>query len=248
MRSRLLPALAVALCLVGGCADGSGRRTVGDAVSEEEATLLAGLLERNHDQGGADFVVTAPYAPGAVLTLTGEVDFRSGAGRAKAVTSTQEGETVCRVFFTRDELWFGDLPGTTPGAEPVYLHRPVALDGEAGPPLVDVLVTVLLGLSADSADTPAAFLDGDYRWQGRRSIDGRPTALYGLPDGRTVAVSSLDDLLVQFTAALPSGPGSPPLEVTTTLADHGPRSLELPAEAESAPAADHPDLAAALGL
>lgn len=243
----LLPAFGLVLALAAGCGGDGGRRGAGDAVTEAEAALLAGLLQRNHEEGGADFVVTAPYGPEAVLTLTGEVDFRAGVGRAQAVTSTEGGDDVRTVFFTRDDLWFGDVPGL-PDPGTAYLTRPVVDADEGAPPLVDVLVTILLGLSADTADEPAAFLDGGYSWEGRRSIDGRPTELFGVPGSRTVAVSSIDDVLVQFATPLPTGSGADDLEVTTTLAEHGRRSLDLPAEAQTTPAADHPELATALGL
>jgi hypothetical protein len=248
MRARimaLIPALAIALGP--GCAADGGPRDAGDAVTEDEAALLGGLLHRNLEEGGADFVVTAPYGPGAVLTLTGEVDFRSGTGRARAVTGTDDGEVVRSIFFTRDELWFGDVPGLA-DVEQTYLRRAMASADEQERPLVDVLVTVVLGLAADAGDDPAAFLDGGYTWEGRRSIDGRPTAVFGLPGDRTVAVSSVDDVLVQFTTPLPVRPGADPLEATTTLGEHGPRTLQLPDEAQTGLAAEHPELEAAIGL
>lgn len=244
----LLPALGVLVALATGCAGDGDRRETGDPVTEADATLLAGLLQRNHEEGGADFVVTAPYGPESVLTLTGEVDFRAGTGRAQAVTSTGGSEETRTVFFTREDLWFGDVPGVEAvDAGTVYLSRPIAVDGKQ-PPLVDVLVTVVLGLAAEDADDPAAFLDAGYSWQGRRSIDGRPTELFGLPGSRTVAVSSTEDVLVQFATPVPAGPGAGDLEVTTTLAEHGRRSLDLPDGEKTAPVADHPELAAALGL
>ncbi|TKJ26477.1 hypothetical protein [Blastococcus sp. CCUG 61487] len=247
MLSRVLPAAALALALLAGCADGDGRREAGSAVTEEEADLLAGLLHRNHTDGGADFVVTAPYGPGSVLTLTGEVDFREGLGRAQAVVDVEDVAHARSLFFTREDLWIGDLPDDESlPADVAYLHRPLAGADEPTRPLVDVLVTVLLGLSAEADDEPAAFLDGGYTWEGRRSIDGRPTALFGLPGDRTVAVSSTDDVLVQFTTPVPAETGD--LEVTTTLAEHGRRALDLPAETQTASAGDHPELAASLGL
>lgn len=244
-----LPALGVLLALVAGCAGDDARRNPGEAVTAADAAVLAQLLERNHERGGADFVVTAPYGPEAVLTLTGEVDFQEGTGRAQAVTSHEGVEDVRTVFFTSDELWFGDVPGVEAalaGTGAIYLTRPIATDEK--PPLVDVLVTVLLGLAADDGDDPAAFLDGGYSWQGRRSIDGRPTDLFGLPGGRTVAVSSTDDVLVQFATPLPAGAGADDVQVTATLAEHGRRTLDLPDEAQSVPAAEHLELVAALGL
>jgi len=243
-----LPALGLLLAVAAGCGGDGAQRRAGDAVTEADAALLAGLLQRNHEAGGADFVVTAPFGPEAVLTLTGEVDFRAGTGRAQAVTSTGSTEAVRTVFFTREDLWFGDVPGVAEaGSGTIYLSRPLTVEGKR-PPLVDVLVTVLLGLAAEDADDPAAFLDAGYSWQGRRSIDGRPTELFGLPGGRAVAVSSTTDVLVQFATPVPADSGADDLEVTTTLAEHGRRSLDLPDEERTVPVADHPELAAALGL
>src|SRR3954464_301177 len=93
MRPRpLLVALGLALSLVAGCSSDSALdRHPGDPVTAEEAAALAELLHRDLTHGGADFVVTAPYAGGVVLTLTGDVDFRGGVGRAEAVTSFTDG-------------------------------------------------------------------------------------------------------------------------------------------------------------
>jgi hypothetical protein len=38
------------------------------------------------------------------------------------------------------------------------------------------------------------------------------------------------------------------VDVTITLSDHGMHRIDLPAEEESAPAAEYPDVAAALGI
>src|SRR5687767_14276357 len=112
MRSRarvLLLALALALALLPACsaADEADRRP-GDPV-------------------------TAPYSDAAVLTLTGEIDFRRSIGRAQAVTSFSDGrpDDTRTMFFTAEQVWFGDVPGlaeSLAGAgvpEAAYLRRPV---------------------------------------------------------------------------------------------------------------------------
>jgi hypothetical protein len=173
-------------------------------------------------------------------------------GRAQAVTSFSDGrdEDTRTLFFTSEDIWFGDVPGLAEalagaGApDSAYLHRLVTTgDGETTPRLVDVLVELLLNLSAHTADDPQAFLDGDYTWEGQRSIDSRLTSLFGLRQGRTVAVAAADDLLTQFVTRLPDGD----FDVTVTLSDHGPRRLDVPAEEETVEAADYPGIAAGLG-
>jgi hypothetical protein len=103
---------------------------------------------------------------------------------------------------------------------------------------------VLLNLSAPTADDPRSFVGAGYTWEGQRSIDSRLTSLFGLKDGRTVAVAASDDLLTQFVTPLAGGE----VDITVTLSDHGSRTLPGPAQAETAEAADHPDIAATFGI
>ncbi|SNS58614.1 hypothetical protein SAMN06893096_105189 [Geodermatophilus pulveris] len=244
-----LPALVAVLVLLAGCG-GAEERVEGAPVTDEEAGLLARLLADNRERGGADVVVTAPYGQDTVLTLTGEVDLAGGVGRAQAVTTHGDGrpDDTRTLFFTADELWFGDVPGL-PAAleaarlpEAAYVRRPVTLGEEA--PLVDVLTRVVLNLSAEEADPAGAFREAGYTWQGDRSIDGELTGLYASASGWSVAVDRSTDLLVQYRTPLP-GEG---LEVTVTLSDHGPREITLPAEGESVDGDEHPDVAEAVGL
>jgi hypothetical protein len=254
MRSRaraLLLALGLALSLLPACTSADeGDRRPGDPVTAAEAETLARVLHRNLERGGADFVVTAPYSDAAMLTLTGEVDFRRSVGRAQAVTSFSDGrdDDTRTLFFTDEHIWLGDVPGLpeslagagVPGA--TYLRRPVTTAEEV-PLLVDVIVEILINLSAPTDDDPQAFRDG-YTWEGQRSIDSRLTSLFGLADGRTVAVAATDDLLTQFVTPLGEGE----IEATVTLSDHGSRSLPSPAPETTADAADHQEIAALFGM
>ncbi|SNR75887.1 hypothetical protein [Blastococcus mobilis] len=254
-RARLLPlTLGLTLALLTGCTTGGhAERKAGDPVTEEEAAALAALLQRNEQRGGADFVVTAPYGEDRLLTLTGSVDFRKDVGRAQAVTSFADGrpEDTRTLFFTSEDVWVGDVAGLTDalaeGGAPqaAYLRRPVSTGTEDGTPvLVDVLIEVVLNLSAHTADDPRAFLDRDYTWQGQRSIDSRLATLFGLPDGQIVAVAAADDLLTQFVTTL----ADTEFDVTITLSEHGTRRIDLPADEETADAAQHADVAASLGI
>jgi hypothetical protein len=242
MRSaNLALALGMAATLVTGCA-ADQERAAGDPVTRAEAEVLADLLQRNHQRGGADFVLTAPYRDDVLLTLTGEVDFRHSAARAVAVTSFADDRPDQRVtlVLTAEDVWFADVPGV-----PGYLRRPVVTDDGDGPPrLLDVAVELLMNLTARIGDDPEAFLDGHHTWEGQRSIDGRLTTVFGLREGRRVAVAASDDLLAQFVTPLPQSD----VEVTVTLADHGRRRIDLPPDAETAEAAGSADVLARLGL
>ncbi|MGY1672740.1 hypothetical protein [Geodermatophilus sp. SYSU D00710] len=248
--------LATALVLLGvgltGCSGDETDRQPGDPVTAEEAEVLAGLLVRGvEEEGGADIVVTAPFGEDGRLTLTGEVDLAGGAGRARVVTSygDERPDDVRTLFFTRDQVWFGDVPGlpealAAAGLPDVpFVRRPLAAGPDAVP-LTDVLVQVVLNLGAEEADEAAAFLDGAATWEGQRSIDSRLASVYASEAGWSVAVDDTSDLLLQYEAALPG----PETEVTVTLADHGPRTIALPEEGQTLDAVAHPEVAAALGL
>jgi hypothetical protein len=255
MRPRpTLVGLGLTLSLLAGCSSDSDLdRTPGDPVTAAEAGALAELLHRDYTLGGADFVVTAPYSDGVVMTLTGEVDFRSAVGRAQAVTTFADGrdDDSRTIFFSREDVWFGDVPGlaealAADGAPGVsYVRRPVTTGSEdVQPLLLDVLLEVLLDLSSRTADDPQAFLDGTYTWEGQRSIDSRLTTLFGLHEDRTVAVAAADDVLIQFETPLAGGD----FDATVTLADHGRRDLDVPAETETVEAADHAAVAELFGV
>ena len=254
MRPRvLLPALGLAATVLAGCSSGGSDRQPGDPVTREDAGALAELLHRNVTHGGAAFVVTAPYGDDVVLTLTGEVDFRAHTGHAQAVTSFGDArpDDTRTIDFTDEDLWVSDVPGLPeaiataglPGG--AYLHRPLT-GGEEGatPPLLDALIEVLLNLSSPTADEPTSFLGAGYTWEGQRSIDSRLTSLFGLADGRAVAVAASDDLLTQYVTPLADGA----IDVTVTLSDHAPRTLPMPAPEQTVKGAEHPDLAAAFGI
>jgi hypothetical protein len=247
----LVPALTTAL--LAACTSGNAVRPVGDAVTPAEAAALGELLHRDFQQGGAGFVATAPYGPGAILTLTGDVDFRHFVGRAQAVTSFGDGrpDDTRTVFFTPTDLWVGDVPGLATAlkragaAKGAYLRRPLAgPDTAPGSPLLDVLARMVVDLSSTSADDQRYFQDGHTTWQGQRSIDGRLASMYRLEHGDTVAVATAGDLLLQYAGPLPGRA----FTVTVTLSDHGPRTVELPADDTTVAAADQPVIAAAVGV
>jgi hypothetical protein len=254
--SRLLAALlALVVLVLAGCSGGSSAadRNPGDPITDEEADTLAGLLHRDYTEGGADFTVTAPYAENTVLTLTGEIDFRQGVGSAQAVTTYGGGQPddTRTLFFSTADLWYGDVPGLTEALaaagrpDTTYLRRPISstqANGTAS--LVDVLVQLVPNLSQRADDDPRAFLERGYTWQGQRSVNGQLAAAYQTGTGATILVSAEDQLLLQYTTRLPDQS----FDVTITLDDHGPRTITLPGDADTALAADYPQIAADLGF
>lgn len=246
----LVPSLLVVAALLAGCGDDeTAQRAPGDPVSSQEAEVLGQVLQADLEEGGADFEVTAPYAEGAVLTLTGEIDFTEGTGRAQAATSYADGrpEDTRTLFFTEEDLWQGDVPGLTEALEEAglppatYVRRPIATTQAGGTAsLLDVLVQMVPKLAAPTADDPRSF--AGYTWAGSQSINGELASVFQNPTGTTIAVAADSELLVQYSTTLQDVP------VTITLADHGEREITLPADSDTVSLAEYPDLAAALGL
>jgi hypothetical protein len=248
---RLLPlVLGLVLALLAGCSGDDGApRQAGDPVTTAEATVLSKVLYADRQAGGADFEVSAPYAEGAVLKLTGEVDFARGIGRAQAVTTYSDGqpEETRTIFFTGTDLWQGDVPGlgdalTAAGLPPAtYAKRPIATTNAAcTASLLDVLVQMVGRLSARSADDPRSF--EQYTWSGTQSVNGQLASVFRSGTGAQIAVSAEDQLLVQYVTKLQD------FDVTITLSDHGDREITLPADTDTVDLAAHPEIAGALGL
>jgi hypothetical protein len=249
-RRAVVVALAALLTLLAGCSDGgTAPRAPGDPITSAEADVLAEVLHADREAGGADFEVDAPYAEGAVLTLTGEVDFTRGIGRAQAVTRYTNGqpEETRTLFFTGEDLWQGGVPGlaealTAAGLPAAtYARRPIATTGPSGTAsLLDVLLQMVPRLSARAADDPRSFQR--YVWAGSRSVNGQLASVFRSSTGAEIAVDTDSELLVQYVTRLED------VDVTITLSDHGEREITLPADSDTVDTAAHPEVAAAVGL
>ncbi len=252
----ILLALGLVLALVTGCSSSSAStndRKPGDPITRGEADVLAEVLHRNFEKGGADVVVSAPYGEGTVLTLTGQVDFVRSIGSVKAVTRYSDGrpDDTRTVIFSPQDIWFGDVPGladalTAAQLPPArYVHRPVAVtrsDGTAS--LVDLLTQLVVRLSARSGDDPRSFMERHYTWQGQKLVNGQLATVFGFESGKSVAVADISKLLVQYVTRLPDQD----FDVTITLSNHGKRQIDVPTADQTVDATQHPDIAAKLGV
>src|SRR4051794_41948725 len=121
-RRPFLLAVGLVLALLVGCSDSSDAadRNPGDKVTRSEANVLAELLHKNFEAGGADFVEAAPHGDGAVLTLTGGLHFSRSLGRAQPVTKYHHGrpDEPRPILFTPDSRWLGPGPGLSQAPAP----------------------------------------------------------------------------------------------------------------------------------
>jgi hypothetical protein len=246
----VLAAVTALVTVLTGCSgDEAPDRAPGDPVTSAEADVLSQVLYADRQAGGADFEVSAPYAEGAVLTLTGEVDFGRDTGRAQAVTTYANGqpEETRTLFFSETDLWQGDVPGladalTAAGLPAAtYARRPIVSSGSTGTAsLLDVLVQMVTRLSARAADDPRSF--DAYTWAGSQSVNGELASVFRSGTGAEISVAADSELLVQYVTPLQD------FEVTITLADHGPRDITLPTDTDTVDTTQHPEIATALGI
>lgn len=246
---RLLAVLLSLMCLLGAtaCVDQSRDRQIGDPITEEEAETLAGLLNRNFTAGGAAFRAVSPYAENTTFTYTGTVDFTTNTGTGIAVTDyngLQPAESRS-LYFTTDEVTFGDVPGLTDamavaGVPGVNFMRRQVLPGQD---LIDTIVGLLPRLAASEPDNAAAYLERDYTFQGQTTIDGQLASLFSFGQAQ-VAVGVNEKLLLQYVTTLPNSP----IRVAVTLSDHSAQTVVPPPIEQTVSAVDYPDVAAQVGV
>lgn len=248
MRRFLIP-LLLGLLLVSGCTteNPAANRIPGDKITYTEAQTLAGLLQRNVEQGGADVKITAPYAEGALLTMTGVIDFTTRTGTLDAVTTYQDQrpDETRTLYFTPDKLVTGNIPGLTDAMAAIgkpevqYLRSDLDQAGK----LVDNIVGMLIRLAADSPDDPNSLIAHGYTWEGSRTIDGVLTSIYQTgASGATVSVGAQDKLLHQFEVK----PINSDFTVTIILSNHGPRTVTFPPDEQIVDASDYPQVVSQL--
>jgi len=244
--------LALLLCLtavlgLSSCVEENAERQIGDPITQGEAEVLAGLLNRNFTAGGAAFRIAAPYAENTTFTYSGTMDFTTSTGTGTAVTDYdgQQPAESRSLYFTTDDVTFGDVPGLTDamaaaGVPGVNFMRRQILPGQD---LIDTLVALLPRLAAPEPDTAAAYLERDYTFQGQTTIDGQLAALFSFGQAQ-VAVGVTEKLMLQYVTTLPDTA----LRVTITLSDHGPQTVDTPPADQTVSATDYPEVAAGVGV
>ena len=108
-----------------------------------------------------------------------------------------------------------------------------------------MLVQLVPNLSPRADDDPRAFLERGYTWQGQRSVNGRLAAVYA---DRHRRHGRRSPRRTSCCCSTRHGCPTRAFDVTITLADHGPRTITLPDDAETALVADYPQIAGELGF
>jgi len=197
-------------------------------ITETEAAMLANLLVTNHDLGGADVEATVPFGSSS-FDLTGAIDWVNHVGRL-TVTPTVEGATQPSfdVVFNQTVV-FEEVPGLAarlraqarPAAN--WIARP--LDVATSP--LDIVLRLIDTAASTTRDNPVLIQSRQVQWLRAELLREQPTDVFR--DQRTTYWVSRDDQRLQRLDA--------ELEATSSTAqidfiDHGPRTIDTPAEAD----------------
>lgn len=222
-----LAALACAAILGAGCGgsgdDGGGSSTAartattaasaeGRPVTDEQALVLARVLQQNWQRGGATFTGAVPVR-GTEVGLRGRVDFRGG--RGDATLRDPSGQTR-RYVWTRRSVHAQEAPGASR-----YVVQAPDPDGDP----VHAAIAFLNLLSAETIDNTANIKDQDARFLRSERLGASTVDVYRYgANGRTTYWVGRDDgLLRQAQADFPDGG-----RLTVRLTAHQPVRVRLP--------------------
>jgi hypothetical protein len=186
----------------------------GRPVTDEQAVVLARVLQQNWQREGATFTGEVEVA-GVAIPMRGRVDFRSGRGTA---TLREPSAASRRYVWTRRAVYAQAEPGSRR-----YDVQPP--DAENDP--VHAAIALINLLSAETIDNTANIKDQGARFLRSETLDGTPVDVYSLrKDGATTYWIGHDDgLLRQVQARFPDG------RLVVTLTSHEAVRVSLPQSA-----------------
>jgi len=192
-------------------APGSAKGGDGTPVTDEQALVLARLLQLNWLRGGADVSGTLPVR-GTEVVLDGKVDFRDGRGD---VTLTDPTGQERRYVWTRRTV----RAQAAPGSRRWVTQQP---DPDRDP--VHGAIRLINLLSAETIDNTTNIKDQDARHLRSETLDGERVDVYRYgPDGATTYWVGRDGLLRQVEAVFPDG-----TVMTFALSNHRPVRVSVP--------------------
>lgn len=152
MRRSALAVGVVAVTLVGCGGDSASDPR---PLSRDQATVMADLLYRNYESGGADFTLSTVAGPGGgTITVSGEVDWTHHRGHA-SVNSSAPGTAPVTEVWWNEQAVFERRPALDEklfaeglALSPAVIGRPVDIDHRR----MDQLIAILVGLAATQPD------------------------------------------------------------------------------------------------
>jgi hypothetical protein len=184
----------------------------GRPVTDEQALVLARVLQQNWQRGGAAFTGEVEVN-GVTIPMRGRVDFRSGRGTA---TLREPSAASRRYVWTRRAVYAQSAPGSRR-----YSAQPPDPDND---PVHSAIALINL-LSAETIDNTANIKDQGARFLRSETLAGTPVDVYRYrANGNTTYwIDHEDGLLRQVQASFPDGG-----QLVVTLTSHENVRVALP--------------------
>jgi hypothetical protein len=262
-RFRAVIGCLAVLLTVSGCGsskpkDASSTPSVpaGKPLTLAQAEVLAGVLTKNYDAGGAVFSVTVPYSPQTTYSLSGSIDYTKDTGGPQGTKGTKGvGQATLRItsnsgkdtadsalLWTKNEV-IEELPGLTeavaakgrPGVK--FISRPLTTSSPQ-----DVVLNLLLGTASEQRENPALIQQGteqgDSAFLRTDTLRNTPVDVYRFGKRTTYWVGHDDGILMRLEATLAIAPGVTVID----FLEHKAVSIPGPTTAEVILASDIPDI------
>lgn len=179
----------------------------GTPVSDAQALVLARLLQRNYDDGGAHVTGDFPFSSTARVLVDGQMDWRRLRGTMTIREPAQAASDARRYYWTKGLV----LAQSAPGAQTYKASKP---DPEQVP--AHFLIASLALLSSENIDNVALIKDQGSRFLRTATLKGAPVDVYqyGGAGKNEYWVSKEDGRLLRVVLDLPKLGGTATLDFT----------------------------------
>lgn len=225
-----------------GASDTTDAPDAARTITDEEASVLADILVKNQEAGGAKVRVAVPYGA-ATFTLDGEVDWANDVGSVlfHADVEGAEAPEDRRVAFNADVV-LEEVPGLADrlgqqGATPVnWVARP--LQSTDSP--LDVVLTLIIAASSTARENPVLLVQDDTQWLGTDTLSTEEGEIDVdvFSSGKVRYFVDDEGRLVRQEADLTVTSST----VTLDFWDRGPRTVGVPADDDVVAIEDVQDL------
>jgi hypothetical protein len=215
----------------------------GKPLTLAQAEVLASVLTKNFDEGGAVFTVTVPYSTQTTYTLNGSIDYTKGTAQSTLrITSVGKDPADSELLWTKQEV-IEQIPGLTeavaakgrPGVN--FVSRPLTTSSPQ-----DVVLNLLLGTASQQRENPALIQQGtdkgDSAFLRTDTLRNTPVDVYRFGKKTTYWVGHDDGVLMRFEATLAIAPGVTVID----FLEHKPVSIPGPKASEVVFASEIPDV------
>ena len=216
---------------------------VGKPLTLAQAEVLASVLTKNFDEGGAVFTVTVPASAQTAYSLNGSIDYTKGTAQSTLrVTSEGKDPADSELVWTKQEV-LEQIPGLTeavaakgrPGVN--FVSRPLTTSSPQ-----DVVLNLLLGTASQQRENPALIqqgtAQGDTAFLRTDTLRNTPVDVYRFGKKTTYWVGHDDGILMRFEATLAIAPGVTVID----FLEHKPVSIPGPKTSEVVFASEIPDV------